>query len=83
MNDVSALCERSDGEAALVAVRLFCRRYDIDRSTAWRFEQIGWLPQPVHIGRRAYYPAAGVREFERRAIAGELSGLIKPPSRRL
>jgi predicted DNA-binding transcriptional regulator AlpA len=44
---------------------------DIDRSTAWRLEQDGILPKPIYIGRRAYYPAEALEEFEARARRGE------------
>lgn len=57
----------------LMAVRIFCKALDIDRSTAWRMEQSGVLPRPFYIGRRAYYPLNEVRKFVDRAQKGELA----------
>lgn len=52
------------------SVTEFVARYDIDRSTLWRWVERGWLPKPTLIGGRAYLPTLAAAEFAERAATG-------------
>jgi hypothetical protein len=46
--------------------------------TGWRWRQRGWLKTIVIAGRH-YVSSDAIAEFQRRAEAGEFSGLVRSP----
>jgi hypothetical protein len=68
------------GAPQLISVRKFRETLGVDSSTVWRYRQRGWLPEPIYLGSRPYLAVQAVREFERRAAAGEFAMPTTPPT---
>lgn len=56
-----------------------CRRWGISRSTSYRYEREGHLPQPVKLGPGApRWPLAEIEALERRAAEDRAAAGAKP-----
>jgi len=62
----------------LIALSLWCERVGVAPVTAWRFRKRGWL-KTVNIAGRVYVTDEAVKEFTRRAEAGDFAQEPKVP----
>jgi hypothetical protein len=64
-----------------MALDVFIKRIGITATTAWRWRKAGTL-KTINIYGRQYVPARAIKEFNRRADAGEFQQEHKTPSAR-
>jgi hypothetical protein len=64
-----------------IALSLFCERLGITDITAWRWRKRGWL-RTTNIAGRQYVMPEDMREWKRRARAGEFAKEHKTPKRK-
>jgi hypothetical protein len=69
------------GEGTIVALNNWLAQVGVAPVTAWRWRRKGWL-KTVNIMGRVYITDDALREFKRRAEAGEFAKEHKAPKRR-
>jgi|HubBroStandDraft_1064217.scaffolds.fasta_scaffold1225740_1 predicted site-specific integrase-resolvase len=72
----------ADSESAAVAVISISKwreQVGVAPCTTWRWQKKGWL-KTINIAGRIYLSQEAIREFQRRAEAGEFAQVHKTPS---
>ena len=77
MNEKNSPNHASD----LVALDTWREQLGKTAATIWRWRQRNWIAA-INIAGRLYVSRAAIREFERRAAAGEFAKVHKTPSAR-
>ncbi|HVU26849.1 MAG TPA: hypothetical protein VHG71_03840 [Verrucomicrobiae bacterium] len=65
--------------AAIISICKWREQVGVTSCTTWRWQKKGWL-KTINIAGRVYLSQEAIREFQRRAEAGEFAQVHKIPS---